>query len=81
MGSVTGSVIGHEAQDRHHWTIGGTVKTLPRPKAGFARREMGMCTSSKCAQAEPGGGSDRKGTNVTGNRGPWSRFRGCHGFS
>lgn len=49
---MVGPVIVHEAQDRHYWTVGRTLKALPLPKAGFARRGMGMCKSSKCAPAE-----------------------------
>lgn len=47
-GLVLGPVILHEAQDRHYWKIGRNVKA-PLPKAGFARRGMGVCKSSKCA--------------------------------
>lgn len=53
--SVVSPVIVHEAQDRPYWTIGRTLKALPLPKVGFARRGMGVCKTSQCASSRTRG--------------------------
>lgn len=75
-GLVLGPVILHEAQDSHYWKIGRNVKA-PLPKAGFARRGMGVCKSSKCAPGRSKRLEFQEGCKHTvGTRGSWSRFWG-----
>lgn len=78
---MVGPVIVHEAQNRPYWAVGRTLKALPLPKAGFARRRMGVCKKPKCAPGRTRRLECQERCNhMVGTRGSSSRFWGCHEF-